>query len=619
VKSCLSRKKFFVVLVCMALLALLGSVAHGRTITVQADGTGDYPTIQDAIDDSNDGDIIEVQPGTYTGDGNRDIDFKGKAITVRSENGPEVTIIDCENSGRGFYFHNGEDENSIVDGFTITRGVGYNGGGILCDNNSSPIVSNSIFHGNLGTNSGGGLAAFYASPTVKDCTFRENRGGNVGGGATCANSGALITGCIFVGNYCTNFSADGGGMYIPGDPSPTIMNCLFVGNKTARDGGGGGIRAYRSSPTIVNCTFAGNNSDYYGGGVDSSPQCSTTVINSILWGNEARRGGDEMYNGDSTHTAVAHCDIRGGWNGSKVLNRLGSSIINGGGNINANPLFVNGPLGDYYLSQTAAGQSSDSPCVDAGSDLASVFGLDLFTTRTDQIWDAGTVDMGYHYLPPNTNPVACIIGGDRTVEVGSSCEARGTLDGSCSSDADSTPGTNDDIEYFDWYEQIDPCDPNSDIFLGSGEVIECNLPLGEHVIVLEVIDKAGAFDANEVTITVEDTTPPEFSLSVAPDVLWPPNHKMVEITPSWEVSDNCDESLEVTLVSITMNEDDNGKGNGHTSNDIQVDDNGIWLRAERSGRGTGRVYTITYQAADDSGNATVQEATVTVPHNRRKN
>jgi hypothetical protein len=225
----------------------------------------------------------------------------------------------------------------------------------------------------------------------------------------------------------------------------------------------------------------------------------------------------------------------------------------------------------------------------------------------------------YPSEPANAAPVACIIGGDRTVEAGSGCEARVTLDGSCSSDADSTPGTNDDIEYFDWYEQIDPCDPNSDIFLGSGEVIECNLPLGEHVIVLEVIDKAGAFDVNELTITVEDTTPPAFSLSVEPDVLWPPNHKMVEITPSWEVSDNCDESLEVTLVSITMNEDDDGKGDGHTSDDIQVDDKGIWLRAERSGRGTGRVYTITYQAADDSGNVTVQEATVTVPHNRRKN
>jgi len=192
------------------------------------------------------------------------------------------------------------------------------------------------------------------------------------------------------------------------------------------------------------------------------------------------------------------------------------------------------------------------------------------------------------------------------------CEARVTLDGSCSSDADSTPGTNDDINDFDWY-IVDSCDQNYEDYLGSGEVIECNLPLGEHVIVLEVIDKAGAFDTNEVTITVEDTTPPEFTLAVTPEVLWPPNHKMVKITPSWQVSDNCDESPEVSLVGIKVD------GDGATEDDIQIGDEGIWLRAERSGKGTGRVYTITYQAVDDSGNATVQEAAVTVPHKRRKN
>jgi hypothetical protein len=208
-------------------------------------------------------------------------------------------------------------------------------------------------------------------------------------------------------------------------------------------------------------------------------------------------------------------------------------------------------------------------------------------------------------------PVACVVGGDQAIEAGSGCEARVTLDGSCSSDADSTPGTNDDINDFDWY-LVDACDPNFEDFLGSGEIIECNLPLGEHDIILEVTDKAGAFDTNEVTIIVEDTTPPEFSLTATPDVLWPANHKMVKITPSWEVSDNCDEWPEVSLVSITVD------GDGATEDDIQIGDEGIWLRAERSGRGIGRVYTISYQAADDSGNVTVNSTTVTVPHDRRR-
>ena len=87
---------------------------------------------------------------------------------------------------------------------------------------------------------------------------------------------------------------------------------------------------------------------------------------------------------------------------------------------------------------------------------------------------------------------------------------------------------------------------------------------------------------------------------------------------SWTASDICDASPKVSLVSITTNEADEAKGDGHTADDIQVDDNGlIYLRAERSGTGSGRIYTITYQAVDDSGNAAVARATVTVPHDQR--
>ena len=228
-------------------------------------------------------------------------------------------------------------------------------------------------------------------------------------------------------------------------------------------------------------------------------------------------------------------------------------------------------------------------------------------------------------LSENREPVACIAGGDQIVEADGNCQARVALDGSCSSDDDSTEGTNDDINDFDWYEIIDPCDPNSDILLGSGEVIECNLPLGEHTILLEVTDTAGAFDSNGITVTVEDITPPEFSLSVEPNVLWPVNHKMVEIAPTFTVSDNCDESPEVTLVSITVNEGDDSIGDGHTDDDIQINEGNIYLRAERSGTGVGpstplragRIYTIGYQAVDDSGNVSIDTAEVVVPHDRR--
>jgi hypothetical protein len=117
------------------------------------------------------------------------------------------------------------------------------------------------------------------------------------------------------------------------------------------------------------------------------------------------------------------------------------------------------------------------------------------------------------------------------------------------------------------------------------------------------------------TITIVDTTPPDFTLSVSPTMLWPPDHKMVLITPSWTVSDECDATPDVSLVSIVANEGDETIGDGHTTDDIQIGEDGsIYLRSERSGTGNDRVYTITYQAVDDCGNATVRSATVSIPH-----
>jgi hypothetical protein len=92
---------------------------------------------------------------------------------------------------------------------------------------------------------------------------------------------------------------------------------------------------------------------------------------------------------------------------------------------------------------------------------------------------------------------------------------------------------------------------------------------------------------------------------------------MVNITSNIRVADICDATPSVVLLSITMNEGDETKGDGHTSNDIQVDEGGrIYLRAERSGAGNGRVYSIKYTATDISGNNTSTLSVVTVPHNQ---
>ncbi|MCK4680624.1 hypothetical protein KAT82_05830, partial [bacterium] len=83
---------------------------------------GDFDEIADAIAAAANGDTVMVHPGTYTGAGNRALDFGGKNLALLAAGGPEVTVIDCEGADRGLYFHTGEDNTSVVSGFTIRNG-----------------------------------------------------------------------------------------------------------------------------------------------------------------------------------------------------------------------------------------------------------------------------------------------------------------------------------------------------------------------------------------------------------------------------------------------------------------------------------------------------------------
>ncbi len=122
-----------------------------------------------------------------------------------------------------------------------------------------------------------------------------------------------------------------------------------------------------------------------------------------------------------------------------------------------------------------------------------------------------------------------------------------------------------------------------------------------------------------VGLSVCEYVPPTLEVSVTPDMLWPPNHKYVDVTASVLAMDNFDPNPLVTLVSVTSNEPDNGLGDGDTANDIVIlDDYHFMLRAERSGNGTGRIYTITYQVTDICGNTATAETVVTVPLNKGK-
>jgi len=155
--------KRLVLLLPVVLLLVGASVPHADTIHVP----GDQPTMQTGINASMDGDTVLVADGVYTGDGNRDIGFYGKAIVVKSEYGPESCIINCSGSEsdphRGFYF-NWQGGNGILDGFTVTNGWTANGGAIYCYH-SSLIIRNNIIINNTAER-GGGIHLSWSSPLI---------------------------------------------------------------------------------------------------------------------------------------------------------------------------------------------------------------------------------------------------------------------------------------------------------------------------------------------------------------------------------------------------------------------------------------------------------------------
>ncbi|MBW6475024.1 MAG: ExeM/NucH family extracellular endonuclease, partial [Anaerolineaceae bacterium] len=117
-----------------------------------------------------------------------------------------------------------------------------------------------------------------------------------------------------------------------------------------------------------------------------------------------------------------------------------------------------------------------------------------------------------------------------------------------------------------------------------------------------------------IGLAIPDNIAPTLEITVTPDLIWPPNHKYVEVVATVVASDNFDTDPTVKLISVTSNEPDNGEDDGNTVDDIViVDDYNFKLRAERSDSGTGRIYTITYQVTDDYGNTTIQSVTVLVP------
>ena len=163
----------------------------------------EYITIQSAIDVADNGDTVIVADGTYMGVGNCNIDFDGKEILVRSENGPDNCVISFErlqetsddssmlflDIGGLFHFHNGEDSNSIIDGFTITSDYYFPRYAIWCDQ-ASPMIRNCrIIKNSIG------IYCENSNPIINNCILTDNIGG-----IYCENSAPKIERCIIQNN-----------------------------------------------------------------------------------------------------------------------------------------------------------------------------------------------------------------------------------------------------------------------------------------------------------------------------------------------------------------------------------------------------------------------------------
>jgi len=280
----------------------------------------DFATIQEAIDSAADGDIVEVAAGTYTGDGNWDIDFRGKAITVRSTAGPEQTIIDCtepQPSGgggghRGFYFHRGEGPSSVLQGFTIIgasvpgseippdhlrwRSGPTNpvGGGIYCECSSPSIVDCVIKQ--CAAELGGGIGSVSGRPTIIDCVIEECHAGGLGpseSGGRGAGIGliraadAKIVNCVIKKNVAhagsfrseTNLEGHGAG---PSRFSPSA------------EPAGAGVYCWQSRALLANCDISFNSArgNIKGGGIYcGGPSTRVILEHCIISNNTADSGG----------------------------------------------------------------------------------------------------------------------------------------------------------------------------------------------------------------------------------------------------------------------------------------------------------------------------------------
>src|SRR5262245_8183494 len=223
----------------------------------------DRPTIQSAINDAIDGDRVLVAPGTYP----EHIDFKGKAITVTSESGPQDTIIDGGNTDSVVRFTSGEGRDSALNGFTIQNGrstVFGDEGGIRIQASSPTIRNNVIRNNQADSGTGGGISIIDGSPLIQLNTITSNIAGShasgSGGGISVLGASSVeildnvISNNVAAGTALEPSDGAGGGIFLSASGTSIVKRNIIKGNAVSRQaagGSGGGIFIANHSDALI--------------------------------------------------------------------------------------------------------------------------------------------------------------------------------------------------------------------------------------------------------------------------------------------------------------------------------------------------------------------------------
>jgi predicted outer membrane repeat protein len=286
--------------------------------SVRPDGLGDFPTIQAAVDAAAALDTIWLEDGVFQGNGNRDVEFHGKDLVVRSRNGPLACTIDSQGTQaqphRAFRLDEGETPASRIEGITLTGGFvegpfpESGGGGILVAYGSHPVIADCVFDGNEAgfQGFGAGLLAWEdCDITLTDCVFVNGVSGWYGGGFVLRKyCDALVERCIVDGNYALH---GGGGGSIT-NSNAVVVDCSFTNNSVTEAGAGGCLVKASAEPVFRRCVFAGN-SAWAGGGIGMGNLPKVTAIDCLFEGNYAfgASGGAIHADYDGSEITLENC------------------------------------------------------------------------------------------------------------------------------------------------------------------------------------------------------------------------------------------------------------------------------------------------------------------------